>query len=67
MCQTVMHTYIAYIIWYVMAFHMKFLSVTHHVRTHVHTYILCENRSSIQILVVMHSAIMNLNECTVIR
>ena len=59
------HIYGLYL-WYVMAFRMKFLSVTHHVHTHIHTYILCENRSLIQSLVLMRSAIMSLNECTVI-
>jgi len=36
---------------------MTFLSVTHHVCTYVRTYVLCEKRSSIQSLALMHSAI----------
>ena len=46
------HNYGLYI-WYVTTFHVTFLRMTHHVRT----YILSENRSSIQSLALMHSAI----------
>jgi len=46
MCQTVWHT-----------FRVTFLSVTNHVCMHVRTYILFENRSSIQSLTLMRSAI----------
>jgi len=44
-------------LWYVTTFHVTFLSVTHHVRTHVYirTYVLCENRSPIQSLALMRS------------
>ena len=55
--QTVWRTYGLYL-WpwvgdtYVTTFHMTFLSVTHHIRT----YILCENRSSIQSISLMRSA-----------
>ena len=41
----------------VTTFRVTFLSVTHHVCTyHAHTYVLCENRSSIQSLALMRSA-----------
>ena len=36
-------------LWYVTTFRVTFLSVTHHVRTHVRTYVLCENRSARQL------------------
>jgi len=39
-------------VWYVTTFCVTFLSMTHHVRI----YVLCENRSSIQSLVLMCSA-----------
>ena len=45
-------------LWYATTFRVTFLSVTHHVRTCIRTYVLCENRSSIQSLVLMRSAIM---------
>jgi len=56
----VMHIIMAYTIWYVTTFRVTFLSVTHHVHTHIRTYVLGENRSSIQSLALMHSA-MNQN------
>jgi len=37
---------------------MTFLSVTRHARTYKRTYVRCENRSSIQSLVLMRLAIM---------
>ena len=59
-CQTVWRTYGLYL-WYVTTFRVTFLSVTHQVRTyvctHVRTYVLCENGSSIQSLALMRSAI----------
>jgi len=56
MCQSVWRTYGLYQ-WYVTTFRVTFLSVTHHVRTHVCTYVPCENRSWIQSLALMRSAI----------
>ena len=61
-CQTVWRTYGLYLgarpcLWYVTTFRVTFQSVTHHVRTHVRTYVLCENRSRIQSLALMRSAI----------
>ena len=50
--QTVKRTYGLHL-WYVSTFHVTFPSVTHHVGT----YVLCENRSLIQSLVLMCSAI----------
>jgi len=48
-------------LWYATTFRVTFLSVTHHVRTyvrtHARTYVLCENRSPIQSLALMRSAI----------
>ena len=55
MCQTVWCKYGLYL-WYVTTFRRTFLSVTHHVRTYVCTYVFCENRSSIQSLTLMCSA-----------
>ena len=52
------HNYGLYL-WYVMTFPVTFLSVTHHICT----YILRENRSSIQSLALMCSAI-NFYTCT---
>jgi len=49
----VKHIITAYTVWYVTTFRVTFLSVTHHVRT----YVLSENRSSIQSLALMRSAI----------
>ena len=45
-------------LWYATTFRVTFLSVTHHVRT----YVLCENRSSIQSLALMRSAIITVKE-----
>ena len=48
-------------LWCVTTFRVTFLSVTHHVRTyvrtHIRTYVLCQNRSLIQSLALMRSAI----------
>ena len=44
-------------VWYITTFRITFLSVTHHVHTRTYIRILCENRSSIQSLSLMRSAI----------
>ena len=52
MCQTVWRRYRLYL-WYATTFLVTFLYVTHHLST----YVFCENRSSLQGLALMRSAI----------
>ena len=52
---------------YVTTFRVTFLNKTHHIRMHVRTYVLCENRSSIQSFALMRLPIIHSHTATVVQ